>query len=1055
MLAKYFIERPILANVIAMITIVIGGVAALFLPVAQYPPITPPTVQVTARYPGASAQTVVETVAQPIEQQVNGVENMLYMQSSAANDGTYSLIVTFAVGTDLDLAQVQVENRLTSALASLPQAVQAQGVVTKKKSTAILQIVALTSQDPKLDSLFLSNYATISLRDSIARIPGVADTNVFGAGQYSMRVWLDPERMQARGLTPSDVINAIQQQSQEVAAGQVGAPPAPSGQAFQFTLNLNGRFTEAAQFEDIAVKTANASGGTITRLRDVGRVELGAQSYSQFFTLDNRPSAGIAVFQLPGANALDVAKAVRAEMERLAAAFPAGVTYSIPFDTTGFVRASIREVWVTLGLAGVLVLVVILVFLQNWRATLVPATTVPVTIIGAFAAMAMLGFSINLLTLFALVLAIGIVVDDAIVVVEGVSKHVEEGAPPKEAAITAMGELFRPIIGITLVLMCVFLPAALLPGIVGQLYRQFALVIAATALISAINAVTLKPTQSALWLRREVSGRRKNALYRAFDAVYGAAERGYVSLIKRMVVRSGAMALLALAITGVAIWGLVRLPTAFIPTEDQGYVLVAVQLPDAASLERTNATMAKVTGIAKAVPGVAHVVSIGGISLFDNNASVANSGVAYVILEDWDARGRGEDLLTIYRTLQEKLDELPEARSTVVPPPPIQGLGLAGGFQMQVELTDGSFDYLKLQQAADGVIALANAQPQLQRVMTPFRAGAPQLTVDVDRTKAETLGVGVGDVFQAIQTYMGSTYVAQISKFGHTFPVFVQADTTFRLTPEDVMRVQVRNAQGLMVPIGTLATVRPAPGPALVSMFNMHPTATINGAAGPGTSSGQALDLMERVAGAVLPAGTGFSWAGVSYQEKQVGGQAYAVLGLALLLVLLVLAGQYESWSAPLAVILAVPLALIGTVGALMLAGAANNIYTQIGLVLLIALASKNAILIVEFARDLRLAGGRSIEEAAIEAARVRFRPILMTSFAFILGVAPLVFATGAGAGARRSIGIAVFSGMLASTCLAVLFVPSFFVVLQRWSERRSAARGARAPAEPAAVVNP
>ena len=1052
MLAKYFIERPILANVIALITIVIGGVSALFLPVAQYPPITPPTVQVTARYPGASAQTVVETVALPIEQQVNGVENMLYMQSSAANDGTYSLIVTFAVGTDLDLAQVQVENRLTSALASLPQAVQAQGVVTKKKSTAILQIVALTSTDPKLDSLFLSNYATISLRDSIARIPGVADTNVFGAGQYSMRVWLDPERMQARGLTPSDVINAIQQQSQEVAAGQVGAPPAPSGQAFQFTLNLSGRFTEAAQFEDIAVKTANASGGTITRLRDVGRVELGAQSYSQFFTLDNRPSAGIAVFQLPGANALDVAAAVRAEMDRLAAGFPAGVTYTIPFDTTGFVRASIREVWVTLGLAGVLVLVVILVFLQNWRATLVPATTVPVTIIGAFAAMALLGFSINLLTLFALVLAIGIVVDDAIVVVEGVSKHVEEGTPPKEAAITAMGELFRPIIGITLVLMCVFLPAALLPGIVGQLYRQFALVIAATALISAINAVTLKPTQSALWLRREEKGRRKNAFYRAFDSIYGGAERGYVALVRRMVGRSGFMTVLALAVMGVAIWGLVRLPTAFIPTEDQGYVLVAVQLPDAASLERTTLTMEKVTTIAKAVPGVAQVVSIGGISLFDNNASVANSGVAYVILEDWDARGRGEDLLTIYRTLQEKLDELQEARSTVVPPPPIQGLGLAGGFQMQVELTDGSFDYLKLQQAADGVIALANAQPQLLRVMTPFRAGAPQLAVEVDRTKAETLGVGVGDVFQAIQTYMGSTYVAQISKFGHTFPVFVQADTKFRLTPDDVMRVQVRNAQGNMVPIGTLATVRPVPGPALVSMFNMHPTATINGAAGPGTSSGQALDLMEQVAGAVLPAGTGFSWAGVSYQERQVGGQAYAVLGLALLLVLLVLAGQYESWSAPLAVILAVPLALIGTVGALMLAGAANNIYTQIGLVLLIALASKNAILIVEFARDLRLAGGRSVEEAAVEAARVRFRPILMTSFAFILGVAPLVFATGAGAGARRSIGIAVFSGMLASTCLAVLFVPSLFVVLQRWSERRAAAKAARTPVQPATV---
>jgi len=1049
MLARFFIERPILANVIALITIIIGLVAALFLPVAQYPPITPPTVQVTTRFPGASAQTVIETVALPIEQQVNGVENMLYMQSSAANDGTYSLIVTFAVGTDLDIAQVQVENRLASALSSLPQAVQAQGVVTKKKSTAILQIVSLTADDPKLDSLFLSNYATINLRDSLARIGGVADTTIFGAGQYSMRIWLDPEKMQARGLTPTDVINAIQQQSQEVAAGQVGAPPAPRGQAFQFTLNLNGRFTRAAEFEEIAVKSTNASGGTITRLRDVGRVELGAQSYSQFFTLDEKPSAGIAIYQLPGANALDVAKSVRAEMDRLAAFFPPGVSYTIPFDTTKFVQASIREVWVTLAIAGVLVLVVILVFLQNWRATLVPATTVPVTIIGAFAAMALLGFSINLLTLFALVLAIGIVVDDAIVVVEGVSKHVEEGTPPRDAAIIAMGELFRPIIGITLVLMCVFLPASLLPGIVGQLYRQFALVIAATALISAINAVTLKPTQSALWLRPEDKSHRKNAFYRGFERVYAAAERGYVALIGRMVHRSAAMAVVALAVMGLAVWGLVRLPTAFLPTEDQGYVMVAVQLPDGASLERTGATMEKVTRAARSIPGVSHVIAIGGISLFDNSASLANAGVAYVILKDWDDRGKGEDLLSIYRELQVRLDAIQEARSTVVPPPPIQGLGLAGGFQMQVELTDGTFDYLKLQQAADAVIALANAQPQLVRVMTPFRAGAPQLTVDVDRTKAETLEVNLGDVFQTIQTYMGSTYVAQISRFGHTFPVFVQADTSFRLTPEDLLRVRTRNAQGEMVPIGTLATVRPAPGPALVSMFNMHPTATINGASAPGVSSGQALDMMEQVARAVLPAGTSYSWAGVSYQERQVGSQAYAVLGLAMLLVLLVLAGQYESWSAPFAVILAVPLALIGTVGALMLVGAANNIYTQIGLVLLIALASKNAILIVEFARDLRLSGRHSIEAAAVEAARVRFRPILMTSFAFILGVAPLVFATGAGAGARRSIGIAVFSGMLASTCLAVLFVPSFFVVLQRWSERRAAAKAPAPSATP------
>jgi HAE1 family hydrophobic/amphiphilic exporter-1 len=1048
MLAKYFIERPILANVIAILTIVIGAVAILYLPVAQYPPITPPTVQVTARYPGASAQTVIETVALPIEQQVNGVENMLYMQSTAANDGTYSLIVTFAVGTNLDIAQVQVQNRVASALASLPQAVQAQGVTTKKKSTSILQIVVLTSGDPKLDSLFLSNYATISVRDPVARLPGVGDTNVFGIGQYSMRIWLDPQKMLARSLDASDVINAIQGQSQEVPAGQVGAPPTPDGQAFQLTLNMRGRFTTAEEFADIAVKTDNTSGGSITRLRDVGRVELGAQTYSQFFTVDGKPAAGLAVYQLPGANALDVAKQVRSEMERLSKAFPSGVIYDIPFDTTLFVKASIDEVYRTLFEAAALVLVVILVFLQNWRAMLVPATTVPVTIIGAFAAMALLGFSINLLTLFALVLAIGIVVDDAIVVVEGVSKHVEGGMTPKDAAIRAMGELIRPIIGITLVLMCVFIPAALLPGITGQLYRQFALVIAATALISAVNAVTLKPTQSALWLRPVPPGHRKNVFYRGFDAVYGRIESGYARLVHGLVRHAKLSAFVALVLVGIAVWGLVRLPTAFIPNEDQGYLLVSVQLPDSAALDRTGKAMTEVTRIAQATPGVKHVVSIGGVSLFDNNASLANSGIAYVILKDWDQRGKGEDILSVYRGLQAALDAMPQARSTVVPPPPIQGLGLAGGFQMQVVLNDGSFDYTRLEQAARAIVDLGNAQPELARLMTPFRGSAPQLTADFDRRKAQTLGVEVGNAFQTVQTYLGSTFVSQFSLFGHTFPVFVQADSGFRLTADDVGKLQVRNSQGAMTPIGTLATVRPTPGPALVSLFNMHPTAVVNGAAAPGISSGEALAVMERVAAASLPDGTGYSWVGVSYQEKQVGGQAYWVFALALLLVLLVLAGQYESWSAPFGVVLAVPLALLGTVGALMLVGAANNIYTQIGLVLLIALASKNAILIVEFARDLRNLEGRSIEEAAVEAARMRFRPIIMTSFAFILGVVPLVFATGAGAAARKSIGIAVFSGMLASTCLAVLFVPAFFAVLEGWSERRRA--GVTATAKPA-----
>jgi hydrophobic/amphiphilic exporter-1 (mainly G- bacteria), HAE1 family len=1041
-LARYFIERPVLANVIALLAIVIGVVALLYLPVAQYPRITPPTVQVTARYPGANAQTVVDTVALPIEQQVNGVEKMLYMQSTSANDGTYSLIVTFAVGTDLDQAQVQVQNRISAIVASLPDAVQALGIVTKKKSTAILQIITLTSPDKSRDSLFLSNYATISLKDTIARIPGVGDASVFGIGQYSMRVWLDPEQMKARALTPIDVINAIKQQSQEVAAGQIGAPPAPDNQAFQFTLDLRGRFATVEQFEQIAVKTQDNPGGAATRIRDVGRVELGAQTYSQFLDVDGQPAAGIAVFQLPDANALDVGQAVEAEMKRLAAGFPGGIAYSVPFDTTRFVRASIDEVYKTLVEAAVLVLLVIIVFLQSWRATLVPATTVPVTIIGAFAAMAVLGFSVNLLTLFALVLAIGIVVDDAIIVVEGSAKYVEKGIEPKQAATLAMNELLRPILAITLVLLSVFLPASILPGIVGQLYRQFALVIAATAVISAINAVTLKPTQCAQWLRPQTG--RPNAFYRGFNRVYDRIENAYAALMRRLVRFPVLVSLVAVALAGVAIWSLTRLPTAFIPTEDQGYLLVGTQLPVGASLERTQNVMARVSVIARNTPGVEHVVTVGGASLFDNSASLANAGIAYVILKDWSKRGAGEDPLSIFKALQSGLDGLQEARSIVVPPPPIQGLGLAGGFEMQVQVTDGTFDYRKLQQVTDRIVELGNAQPALARLMTPFRAAAPQLRAEIDRRQAETLGVNVGDAFQTIQTYLGSTYVSQFSRFGHTFPVFVQADTQFRLTFEALGDLNVRNSKGAMVPVGTLANVVPGVGPALIPLFNLNPSATINGMAARGYSSGQALKLMEEIATATLPPGMSYGWTGVSYQEAALGNQSYWIFALALLLVLMVLAGQYESWSAPLAVVIAVPLALLGTVLALALAGTANNIYTQIGLVLLIALSSKNAILIVEFARELRLQEGQGIEEAAVDASRVRFRPILMTSIAFILGVLPLVFATGAGAAARISIGITVFSGMLASTCIAILFVPALFVVLQRWSERRRPATAAK-----------
>ncbi|WP_332116498.1 multidrug efflux RND transporter permease subunit [Azorhizobium caulinodans] len=1037
MISRFFIERPVLANVLALFFVLIGAVCVLRLPVAQYPNIVPPTVTVSVNYPGASAKTLVDTVALPIEQQVNGVEGMLYMQSWSASDGTYTLVVTFAIGTDPNMAQVLVQNRVSIALASLPQSVQQQGVTVLQKGTSILEFVALTSPTGQYDGLYLSNYAIINIQNELARLPGVGNVVVFGAGEYAMRVWLDPDHLQAYGLTPSDVINAIQGQSQEVTAGQTGMPPAPNGTSFQYTVNIKGRLNDVPDYENIIVKVNNDNGGQIVRVRDVGRVELGAQSYSKTFTLDNKPATGIAIFQLPSANALDVAKSVKAKMEDLKTSFPQGVAYEIPFDTTLFVTASIDEVYKTLYEAGILVLVVIIVFLQDWRATLVPATTVPVTIIGAFAAMAAMGFTINLSTLFALILAIGIVVDDAIVIVEGVARHIEEGMPGRPAAEKAMDELFGPVIGITLVLMSVFLPASFIPGLTGQMFKQFALVIAATALISAINAATLKPTQCALWLRPPTPPEKRNAFYRGFNAVYNKCEHWYAGLISRMVHHSALMVVGALILIGIAGYGITRVPTAFLPIEDQGYFVISVQLPDGASTERTTKVVANASEIAQKIPGVANVIAITGISVLDNNSSLSNAGVLYVTLDPWGAREKqkGEDLLSLYERFNKDMSQIQEASVLVLVPPAIQGIGNAAGFTMQPLIRNGNFDYQLLYNATQAILEKANGQTALSHVGSSFRVGSPQLEVEVNRIKAETLGITVKQVFNTISSYVGSTYVTQINKFGNVFQVYAQADAKFRVRPEDLGNLKVKAGNGTMVPIGTLIDIRVLPGAPLISLYNVYPTATVVGTNARGFSSGQALDIMEQIAKATLPQGMGFEWTAMSYQEKQVGSQMYFVFGLAILLVYMVLAGQYESWIQPLSVILAVPLALLGTVGALLGLGVANNLYTQIGLVLLIALASKNAILIVEYAREKR-AEGMDIMDAAVEAARLRFRPILMTSFAFILGVLPLVFATGAGANSRKSIGIAVVSGMLASTCLAVLFVPSFYTVLQRFEEK-------------------
>ncbi|HEY7246295.1 MAG TPA: multidrug efflux RND transporter permease subunit [Xanthobacteraceae bacterium] len=1033
MISKFFIERPVLANVIAVLMIVLGGVALFRLPVAQYPNVVPPTIQVTTSYPGASARTVVDTVALPIEQQVNGVDGMIYMQSYSASDGSYSMTVTFRIGMDINFAQVLVQNRVSSALAALPQPVQAQGVTVQQRSTAVLEFVTLTSPDSRYDSLFLANYATINLKDQLARLPGVGNVLVFGAGQYSMRVWLDPNKLQVRSLTTQDIVDALKSQNQPVPAGQLGMPPSPTTQPFQYTLDILGRLDQVSQFEDIVVKTE--SNGQMTRLRDVARVELGAQTYSQFFTLNGRPAAGIGIYQTLEANALNVASEVRDQMAKAAKSFPEGLTYSIPFDTTTFVRASIGEVYKTLFEAAILVLIVIVVFLQDWRAMLVPVTTVPVTIIGAFAAMAGFGFTVNLSTLFAIVLVIGIVVDDAIVVVEGAAHHIERGLSSRQAAIQAMNELFGPIIGITLVLMSVFLPAAFIPGLTGKMFAQFALVIAATALLSAVNAATLKPTQCALWLRAPVPPERRSLFFRGFNAVYGRMESAYAGLIGRMVGHSALICLIGIVIIIVSGYGLSRIPTGFLPIEDQGYVLVLAQLPDGASLQRTRRVLDQVSEIAHKIPGVADVIAISGVSALDNNSTLANSGVAYVVLKDWSERGKGEDLRSLFGQFNRKFAAIEDARIVTFPPPPIQGIGNAGGFAMQIELRDGSFDLTKLQTVTNAVVKDAQTQSGLQRVTSSFRSTVPQLKIDVDRTKAETLQVSIQDVFSTLAAYLGSSYVDQFNKFGRTFQVYVQADSNFRLRPRDIELLPVRNKQGSMIPLGTMVHITPTIGPSLLSLYNLYPSSTVIGLPATGFSSGEAIGLMEQIAARLLPGGTSYEWTAMSYQEKLVGNQIYFIFALAMLLVYLVLAGQYESWWMPAAVLLAVPLSLVGPVSVLKALGIDNNMYTQIGLVLLIALSAKNAILIVEVARERRIFDGKPLIESAVDAARMRFRPILMTSFAFILGVLPLVLATGAGASARKSIGIAVFSGMLASTCLAVLFVPSFFVLVRRFEE--------------------
>jgi hydrophobic/amphiphilic exporter-1 (mainly G- bacteria), HAE1 family len=1032
MISAFFIERPIFANVIALVTVLIGAVCLYALPVAQYPEIVPPTIQVTARYPGASAEVVASTIGVPIEQSINGVEGSIYMSSTSASDGSYTLTVTFDVGTDLDTSLSLVQNSANTALAQLPGGTQAQGLTVRKVSPNILLVASLYSDDERFEEIFLSNYALINLQNPLARLPGVGQVRIFGAGSYSMRVWLDPKRLQTFGLTTTDVMAAIRGQNVEVVAGQLGGPPVPGDQPFQFTINALGRLTDVQQFGDIVIRSTAGTAPQIVRLRDIARVDLSQQSFSNYSRFNGHKSAQIVVFSLPGANAIQVANRVYAAMAEMGQQFPAGMKYSIRYDTTLFVREAIRAVYETLFIAGVLVLIVILVFLQNLRAMLVPATTVPVTIVGAFIAMAALGFTVNLMTLFALILAIGIVVDDAIIIVESSSYYIEQGMSPKEGTLKAMRELTGPVMGITLALVAVFLPAAFLPGITGQIFRQFALVIAATAVISALNALTLKPVQCALWLRPR-GNRRPNWFYRGFNRAMKLMTDAYVGIVARMVKHAVPMFVVFVVIIGVTAWAFIRQPTGFLPTEDQGYAVLVSVLPEGASQPRSREVTEKINEILRRTDGVGAWVTIGGLSILDF-ANVPNFSATFVVYKEWKERGRALSQERIVSGLNRELAGIQEALAFVVIPPPIRGLGQTGGFQMMVQ-DRGSLGLAELQRTAAELTQRAASRAGLRGLATTFSFRSPQLYLNIDRTKAESLQVSPASIFETLQAYLGSSFVNLFNRFNQVFQVYVQADAAYRLQPEDLRHLYARNQNGEMVPLNALIEVKQVQGTELVTRYNLYPAAAVFGSAAPGFSSGQALAQMEQLASETLPQGMAYEWTSTSYQEKKVGYQAYFIYALSIALVYLVLAALYESWTSPAAVIFVVPIALVGVVLALLSRGYDNNLYTQVGLVLMIALASKNAILIVEFARDLHHEG-LSIAEAAVEATRRRFRPIVMTSFAFILGVVPLMVASGAGAASQQAIGTVVFGGMMASTFLAIPFVPVFYVLLERTSER-------------------
>ena len=1124
MFSKFFIDRPIFASVLSIVVTLGGFLAYWTLPVAQYPEITPPTVEVSGYYPGANARVVADTVAAPIEQQVVGVENMLYMSSQCTNDGTYTLTVTFRLGVDLNMAQVLVQNRVSLAEPILPDLVKRRGVMVKKKSPSTLMIVNLFSPDNSRDNLELSNYATIQLRDELARLPGVGDITYLGQRDYSMRVWLDPERMSFRGLTASDVTRAIEQQNAQVAAGQIGQPPVPTGQVFQYTMSTLGRLADPSQFGDMILK--NDNDGRIVRLKDVAKIDLGAQAYDQTCTLDQRPSVALSIYQRPGSNALETADLVRSKMKELKARFPAGLDYAIVYDTTPFIEESVREVFKTLRDAIILVAIVVLLFLQNWRSAVIPLIAVPVAIVGTLAVMAALGFSLNNLTLFGLVLAIGIVVDDAIVVVEAVEHHIEHGMAPRDATVRAMEEVSGPVVAIGLVLTAVFVPCAFITGIVGQFFRQFALTIAVSTVISAFNSLTLSPALAALllkprrhggvpevlptaayvgigawagwqfaaaWLAARLHGaggpyaaqalaallgglagwalsRPLNFVIGGFFGLFNAAFKWATGIYTGMVRGLLRVSLLVLLVygglLGLTYWGFTHTPVGFIPSQDKGYLLVNVQLPDSTSVEHTQEVMRKIEATAKKVPGVSHTVAIAGQSLL-LNANAPNFGAMYVMLDEFHHRLKPSLLgdAIADRLRSDFQSEIPDGLINVFGAPPVEGLGTAGGFKLMIE-DRGDLGLEELQAVSERIIAEASdpakkvdpARPSdpptanadyVTGLFTGFRAQTPWLFLDIDRAKLNTMGVSMSEVFNTLQVYLGSLYVNDFNKFGRTWQVNVQGDANYRKQIDDLKQLKIRGNAGGMVPLGSLAGVRDETGPVLIGRYNMYPAAAINGVPAPGVSSGQSIDRMQRIAASVIPAAMRSEWSELAYLQLQTGNTAMIVFILAVVLVFLVLAAQYESWSLPLAVILVVPMCLLCSVAGVAFAKMDINIFTQIGFVVLVGLACKNAILIVEFAKARREEGVPR-KQATLDACALRLRPIMMTSLAFILGVVPLVVSEGAGAEMRRTLGTAVFAGMLGVTIFGIFLTPVFYNVIQFFADHRLNARNARAVGDPA-----